>query len=130
MVTNAPLELELEGVVYKFRALTFEDFEALELKIRSRAIEAARGAGISTQEALAYASKIDIFTELETLHSPIILVWMLQRMMRRDQPDLPGDTAERWLMNPETRDKILPNITLLAGMGDPSKNGQSAASLK
>jgi hypothetical protein len=127
MVTNAPLELELEGVVYKFRALTFEDFEALELKMRSRAIQAARDAGIKTQEAMSYANKIDVFAELSTLQSPIVLVWMLQRMLATHHPQLTAAEIERWMRIPETRDKILPNLTLLAGLSDPSKNAESAA---
>lgn len=127
MVTNAPLELELEGTVYKFRSLTFEDFEALELKMRSRAIEAARAAGIKTQEAMSYANKIDIFKELSSMESPIVLVWMLHRMLFREQPTIEPGTIERWMRIPELRDKILPNLTVLAGLGDPSKNSTGAA---
>lgn len=126
MITSAPLALEVEGKTYEFQPLTFEDFEWLELKLRARAIEAGRMAGVDIEVVLRNAQDIDIFNELDSLNSPIVLAWMLQRMLRNNKEPVDRYTVEKWLRTIDTRNKLLPHISMLCGLGDPSKNGTPA----
>lgn len=126
MITGAPLALEVDGKTYEFQPLTFEDFEWLELKLRARAIEAGRMAGIDLDVVLRQAQDIDIFNELDSLKSPIVLSWMLQRMLRANKEPVARSTVEKWLTTASLRDKLLPHLSMLCGLGDPSKNENPA----
>jgi hypothetical protein len=126
MITSAPLALEVAGATYEFQPLSFEDFEWLELKLRARAIEAGRMAKVDIDVVLREAQKIDIFNELDSLQSPIVLSWMLQRMLRNNKKPVDRSTIEGWLRKPETRDKLLPHLSSLCGLGDPEKNAETA----
>lgn len=121
MITSAPLELTIEGVKYDFYPLTFEDFEWLELKLRARAIEAGRMAGVDMEVVLRQSQSIDVFNELDSLQSPIVLAWMLHRMLRRSAPPVASATIESWLRTPDIRDKILSHLSVLCGTESAGK---------
>ena len=126
MITSAPLALEVDGTTYEFQPLTFEDFEWLELKLRARAIEAGRMAGVDINVVLKQAQDIDIFNELDSLQSPIVLSWMLQRMLRNNKQPVERTTIESWLRTTAVRDKLLPHLAMLCGLKEPEKNAVTA----
>ena len=127
MITSAPLELEVAGVKYEFQPMTFEDFEWLELKLRARAIEAGLMAGVDSETVLKQAQTIDIFNELDSLQSPIVLAWALHRMLRNNKTPVSRTQVEMWLRKSEIRDKLMPHLASLCGLEDPEKNQQAAA---
>lgn len=122
MITSAPLALTVAGKSYEFYPLTFEDFEWLELKLRARFIEAGRMGGADLEQVLQLAQKIDIFDELDSLQSPIVLVWMMQRMLRHAEPAVLRSSIEAWIVDVETQKYLMPHIISLCGLGTTGKN--------
>lgn len=125
-VTNPGVDIEIYGKVYTLNALTFGDLEWLELKLRARAIEAAR---LSLSEnatprereeilaiAMNQANRIDIFTSMSTMLTPSNMVWILYRMALHSNPDISIPEISTWVRDKEIMDKIAPQLTLLMGV--------------
>lgn len=123
MITRAPLSLNLGGRTYDFHPLTFEDFEWLELKLRAKYIESVRLSGADAaamQDAIAHAQTIDLFENISDLFRPTMIIWVLQRILRRNDPPVGIEEIEQLLRDPELRDQFMPHISVLFGV--PAKN--------
>ncbi len=133
-LTNAGVEIEVEGTEYTLSPLTFSDLEWLELRLQARAIEAGRLSipdDVSPKQRsemmdviLTNAQKINVFSNIEKLSNPTGFVWIVYRFLHHKHPDLTMDDVRDLLQNSETMKKVTAVMPLLMNFKkDPKSKG-------